>query len=195
MEIILKEIYVGDRLSREATVFQATLYIDGYRVGVITNDGQGGATMYRPLDDRGIALIRQAEVWCRTLPPMVLADTMSDGRPVTIPMELELYLDNIVTDWLTQKDAEAFRRKAEKKMIRSILFGVPDKTFRARTYGARIDWLIHRKGWVDQLRDDIHRKVLPLLEENEKILNTNIPWHVVERLDIPMGKWVGLGGK
>lgn len=195
MEIILKNIYTGERQSRDMTVFQATLYIDGYRVGVITNDGQGGATMYRPLDDKGIALIRQAEVWCRTLPPMVLPDRMSDGKPVTIPMELELYLDNIITEWLKRRDIEAFRRKAEKKMTRSILFGVPHKTFKEMTYGTLLTRLIHRPGWVDQLRDDIHRKVLPLLQDNEKILNTNIPQRVVERLDIPVGKWVGQSDK
>jgi hypothetical protein len=195
MEITLKNIYVGERLSRETTAFQATLFIDGYRVGVITNDGQGCANMYRPLDDKGVMLIRQAEAWCRRLPPMVLADTLSDGKRVTIPMELEIYLDNIITDWLTKKDIEKFRRKAEKKMGSAIVFGAPGKPFRLMTYGKVLSVLIHRPGFIGQLRTDIHTKVLPLLREDEKILNTNIPRRIVERLQVPAGKWVEVVGK
>jgi hypothetical protein len=195
MEIILKDIYVGERLSRETTAFQATLFIDGYRVGVITNDGQGCPNMYRPLDDKGVMLIRQAEDWCRKLPPMVLADRMSDGKPVTIPMELEIYLDNIITDWLVKMDIEKFSRKAEKKMSSAIVFGAPGKPFRLMTYGKVLKVLIHRPGFIDQLRTDIHTKVLPLLQDDEKILNTNIPWRIVERLRVPAGKWVDMAGK
>lgn len=195
MEILLKDIYAGERLSRETTAFQAALYIDGYRIGVITNDGLGSATMYRPLDDKGVLLIRQAEAWCRRLPPVVLADTMSDGKPVTIPMELEIYLDNIITDWLTKKEIERFRRMAERKMGSSIVYGAPGKPFRLMTYGKTLSALIRRQGFVDQLRMDIHAKVLPLLQYDEKILNTNIPWRIVERLQVPTGKWVDLAGK
>lgn len=195
MVITLKNIYVGERLSRETMAFQATLYINGYRVGVITNDGHGCPNMYRPLDDKGVMLIRQAEDWCRKLPPMVLADTMSDGKPVTIPMELEIYLDNIITDWLMKKDIGKFRRKAEKKMSSAIVFGVPDKPFRLMTYGKVLKALIHRPGFIDQLRKDIHTKVLPLLQDDEKILNTNIPRRIVERLQVPAGKWVDTAGK
>lgn len=195
MEIILKDIYVGERLSRETTAFQATLFINGYRVGVITNDGKGCPNMYQPLDEKGVMLIRQAEDWCRKLPPMVLADTMSDGKPVTIPMELELYLDNIITDWLVKKDIEKFRRKAEKKMSSAIVFGAPGKPFRLMTYGEVLRALIHRTGFIDQLRADIHSNVLPLLQDDEKILNTNIPRRIVERLQVPAGKWVDVAGK
>ena len=103
MEIRLKNIYVGERLSRETTAFQATLYINGYRVGVITNDGQGAATMYRPIDDRGVALIKEAEFWCKGLPPVIFSDEMVDCKPVTVPMEMEIYLDNLVYGMVESK--------------------------------------------------------------------------------------------
>jgi len=190
MEIILKNIYVGERLSRETTAFQATLYINGYRVGVITNDGQGGATMYRPLDDKGVALIREAEVWCRRLPPLVITGEIVNGKPVTIPMELEIYLDNLVTDWLNQKDLEPFRKKVQKKMLTAIVFGVPDKSFRVMKYRIPIAAMIRFDKGVEQLRLDIHRKVVPRLKENEKIMNTNIPAGIIRLLEVPAGKWV-----
>lgn len=190
MEIMLKNIYTSERLSQETTAFQATLYINGYRTGVITNDGQGGATMYRLIDDEGVALIREAEAWCRALPPVVFPDTMSNGRPVTIPMELEMFLDNMVNDWLVKKDIEAFRRKTEKKMENGILFGVPGKMSLVMRYAVTIESLIRTKKGVEQLRRDIRTKILPLLRENQKILNTNIPWEIVKQLEVPAGKWV-----
>jgi hypothetical protein len=190
MEILLKNIYVGERLGRETTAFQATLYINDYRVGVITNDGQGGATMYRPLDDKGIALIREAEAWCRHLSPVVFSERMGDGKPISVPMELEIYLDSLVTDWWKNKDAEQFRRKAEKEMLTAILFGVPGKTFRVMRYTKPIATMIRFVKGVERLRLDIHAKVMPLLREDEKILNTNIPAGIVRWLDVPRGKWV-----
>jgi hypothetical protein len=190
MEIILKNIYVGERLSRETTAFQATLYINSYRVGVITNDGQGGATMYRPLEDKGLLLIREAEVWCRRLPPLVFTDETLAGKPVTIPMELEIYLDNLVTDWLNHKDLERFRRKAEKEMLSAIVFGVPDKSFRIMKYRNPIAAMIRYNKGVGQLKMDIHKKVLPMLQDNEKILNTNVPAGIIRLLEVPAEKWV-----
>jgi hypothetical protein len=195
MEISLEDIYSGERLSREATIFQATLFINRYKVGVITNDGQGGATMYRPIDDKGVALIREAEHWCRGLAPMVGTETMTNGTPVSIPMDLETYLDNLITDWLNQKDVARFWRKAEKEMYNAILSGIPGKTFRVMRYGDAIARLVRRYGGVEQLRLDIHRKVIPMLQENEKILNTNIPLRIVRQLGVPAGKWVKLVGR
>jgi hypothetical protein len=190
MEIILKNIYTSERVSPETTVYQAMLYINGYKVGGIANDGQGAAIMYRPIDDRGIALIREAEVWCRKLPLVVFPDTLSNGKPVTIPMELEIYLGDMVTEWMNKKDIEAFRWKTEKRMKDAILYGVPNKTFRVTFCRFNIDWLIKSKRAVEQLRLDIRYDVLPLLAENEKILNTNIPRKIIRRLDVPAGKWV-----
>jgi hypothetical protein len=190
MEIKLKNIYVNERLSRETMEFQATLYIDGHKVGVITNDGQGGATMFRPRDDRGVALIREAEVWCRRLPPMTSPDVMINDKAVTVPMELEIYLDNLVTAWLDEQDRDRFRKKMEKEMLTAILFGVPGKTFRLLKYRNPIAAMIRFNKGVEQLRQDIHKKVMPLLQRNEKILNTNIPVGIIRLLEVPDEKWV-----
>lgn len=193
MEITLKNIYVSERLSGQTTAFQATLYINDYRVGIITNDGRGSATMYRPLDDKGVLLIREAEVWCKRRPPMVCSDTIVDGKAMSIPMELEFYLDNMVTDWHRRKDADRFRKKAEKEMLTAILFGVPGKTFRVMRYRNPIAAMIRFNRGVEQLHQDIHTKVMPLLQGNEKILNTNIPPGIIRLLQVPAEKWVDQG--
>jgi len=192
MEIILKNIYVSERLSKKTMSFQATLYINGYKVGVVSNEGQGGAMLYHPLEDKGNMLIREAEVWCRQLPPIVFEDTIIDGKPMTIPMELEIYLDDMITAWLEQKDQVKFRRKMEKEMPTAILFGIPGKTFRVLKYRTPIACMIRFNKGVERLRLDIHKLVMPLLQENEKILNTNIPERIVKKLGVEDGKWVEL---
>jgi hypothetical protein len=193
MEIILKNIYVSERLSRETMAFQATLYINGYKVGVISNEGQGGPILYHPLEDKGNFLIREAEAWCRKLPPVIFPDTMIDGKPMSIPMELEIYLDNTITAWLEQKDREKFRWKMEKKMASAILFGIPEKTFRVLRFKTPIASMIKCNTGVERLRRDIHKWVLPLLAENEKILNTNIPARIIKMMEVGDGKWVEHG--
>jgi hypothetical protein len=190
MEILLKNIYVSERRSKETMAFQATLYINGYKVGVVSNHGQGGPILYHPLEDKGNSLIREAEAWCRKLAPIVFHDTIVDGKPMTIPMELEIYLDNIITAWLEQKDLENFRRKMEKEMATAILFGIPGKTFRVLKYKTPIASIIKFDKGVERLRQDIHKLVIPLLKEKEKILNTNIPAVVIKRLEVGDGKWV-----
>lgn len=191
MEIRLKNIYVSERLSRETTAFQATLYINGYRAGIVANYGRGGATVYRPRDEQGAKLMREAKLWCRKLPPLVRDDEIVEGKSSTIPMELDFYLDNMIMDWLRKKDRQRFAKKAERYMLTSILFGVPGKNFRAMQYRLPIAAMIRMDKGVERLRMDIHNKVLPMLRDDEKILNTNIPVETIRLLEVPAGKWVG----
>jgi hypothetical protein len=183
MEINLKNIYVSERLSRETMAFQATLFINNYKVGTVSNEGQGGAMMYHPLEDKGNFFIREAEAWCRKLPPAVFPEEV-DGKPMTLPMDLELYLDNIITAWLKEKDLQKFRRKMEKDMRTAILFGIPDKAYRVMRYKMPIDSMIGYGKGVERLRIDIHKLIIPLLGEGEKILNTNIPPAIIKKLGI-----------
>jgi hypothetical protein len=192
MEILLKNVYVNERLSKETTAFQATLYINGFEVGFISNQGIGGPIQYHPFGDKGILLIREAEVWARKLPPVVFPDTIVDGKPMTVPMELEMYLGDLIAAWLEQKDLEKFRRKMEKEMSTAIVFGIPGKSFRALKFTNPIASMIQLNKGIERLRLDIHKKVIPLLKENERILNTNIPAAVIKMLGVGEGKWVEL---
>jgi hypothetical protein len=191
MEIVLKNIYVGERLRRETTAFQASLYVNGVKVAVVSNDGQGGCVQYHPTGDKGILLIREAEVWCQKLPPVVFEDTLINDRPVTIPMDLEIYIDDLVTAWLKQKDLERFRFKMKKAMRSAILFGVPDKSYREMRYRMPIEDMIRYGLGVERLRLDIHKQVIPMLGAGEKILNTNIPAAVMAKLGVDKALLVG----
>jgi len=194
MEIILKDIYVSERVSREKMAFQATLYINGYKVGVISNEGRGGAILYHPIEDKGNYLIREAEAWCRKLPPAVYLDTLINEKPVTIPMELESYLDNIITAWLDLKDLEKLRRKMEKEMETAILYGIPGKSYRVLQYRKSIAFMIRYGMGMERLRNDIEKVVIPQMSQHDRILNTNIPAKVIRKLGVGHGKWVKLEG-
>jgi len=97
----------------------------------------------------------------------------------------------MIMDWLRKKDRQRFAKKAERYMLTSILFGVPGKNFRAMQYRLPIAAMIRMDKGVERLRMDIHNKVLPMLQDDEKILNTNIPVETIRLLEVPAGKWVG----
>ena len=193
MEIKLRDIYADIRKGGETTAFQATLYINGHKVGVAANNGDGGATMYHTFDYRGNMLLKEAEAWCRTLPPTVLPDVIVNGKPMTVPTELDIYIEKKIVEWFNEKQAQKFRRRMEKEMIDVIVFGEPGKTFRVMKYRRPIASIIQFNKGVERLREDISTQVIPLLEKNEVILNTNIPPQIVRLLKVPRELWVEQG--
>jgi hypothetical protein len=186
----LKNIYVSERLSKESTAFQASLYINGRRAGIVANYGQGGATKFRPRDEWSADLIQEAKLWCGKLPPVVCTGTNAVGKPAVIPMDMVIYIENMILDWLRKRDVERFGKKVERYMLSAILFGVPGKSFRIMEYRLPIATMIGMDKGIERLRLDIHKKVLPMLLDNEMILNTNIPAEIIRRLEVPAGKWV-----
>src|ERR1700743_3581569 len=95
MEIKLKNIQVSDKRSEESMAFRATLYINEYKVGNVGNEGDGSPTLYYPLEEKGATVIREADAWCRTLAPEVIPDETIDGEPLSYPMNLAIYVENI----------------------------------------------------------------------------------------------------
>jgi hypothetical protein len=190
MNIQLKNVRVNERLSRESLAFSATLYINGQRVGILTNDGHGGETNYRALDKRGESLIREAVKWVGSFPRKLGAGNANGKTTAEDPSKFRHHLDDMVTGWWNGREAVKFRRKAEKAMENGIVFGVPGRSYRVMRYRQPIAVMIRLDKGVERLRLDIHGKVLPLLQEGEKILNTNIPGKIIQLLDIPAGKWV-----
>ena len=48
MKIELKNLKYAEFASQETHCFEASLYVDGKRIGVVANDGQGGCNGYTP---------------------------------------------------------------------------------------------------------------------------------------------------
>jgi len=188
MEIKLKKIYVSEQLSDETTAFVADLYINNVKIGRAENEGRGGPTNYSTTTEEGRKLIREAEEWCKTLPPLVSKDIIIDNKPFTMPMSLELFIDNILSEHVRQMDIRRFQRKMERDMTDGIVFGVPDQEYRKFKFKVPIALILKRETGIKVLQSLIHERVLPLLKEGEMILNTNIPADIVQRLAIPEGK-------
>ncbi len=172
MKIELKNIHHSEPLSQETNAFSATLYINDIKAGTATNQGHGGATDYYGLNDRGNQLIREAEAYCKALPPEKFT---AGGKEYTLDSNLEGYIDNLLTKHLEQKDLQKFRRQAERAMEMSILVGIPDHSFRTLTFKMPIGMLLVHPNGPNILRDVIATKVIPNFKENEMVLNTNIP--------------------
>lgn len=191
MLVQLKNVRVHERLSRESLAFSATLYINGQRVGILTNDGRGGETRYKALDKRGELLIKEAVEWCGSFPRKLGSDKREGERPGADQQKFRDHLDDMATGWWNGKEAVKFQKKVEKAMETGIVFGVPGRTFRVMRYPHPIAGMIQVERGLERLRLDIHGKVMPLLKDGEKILNTNVPQSIIRLLEVPVGKWVG----
>lgn len=65
MRVDLKNIKYAAFASQETNCFEASVYIDGKREGVVWNDGRGGCNSYQPQ-----ALVERLEAYAKTLPPI-----------------------------------------------------------------------------------------------------------------------------
>jgi hypothetical protein len=190
MVIQLKNVRVNEGLSRESLAFSATLYINGQRVGLINNNGNGGETHYQPFDNRGATLIKEAVKWVGSFPRKLGATELDGDGARANGEKFRDHLEDIANGWWNGKELARFQRKVEKAMENGIVFGVPGKAYRVMKYTQPIAVIIGIKRGVDRLRQDIHKKVMPLLRRDEKILNTNIPMNIIGLLEVPAEKWI-----
>lgn len=162
-------------MSEETTAFTADLYVNNKKLAFVKNDGKGGNTDYQLYKSDEAPLLKVAEAFCNNLPPTVYHDLPSKGKTLTIPMNLENYIDNLLDVHLQNKELEKFHKKMAKHQVDSILFGVPDKQYHRLKFMKPIaDILRYQKG-VETLLNTIQDKILPRLKKGERILNTNLP--------------------
>lgn len=172
MKIELKNIHYRAQLSEETSAFSANLYINGYKAGTVSNQGHGGTTNYTPFNEKGRTLIKEAEIYCKRLPPEKYT---VDGKEHQLDMDLELYIDNLINAYLKEKDLQQFRNKLKKYTDNHIVIGIPDRLFRTLRLKFPIELLLIHPHGRAVLTDIIKARIIPNLKEKEKVLNTNIP--------------------
>lgn len=172
MKIELKNIHFSEPLSEETYAFSANLYINDIKVGSAENRGHGGNTAYYSANQKGAELIKKAEDWCSKRPHQ---KHNLEGREFTLPVTLESYIYDLVHAHVTQKDLEKFRRKVDKATQKGILFGIPDRQYRAVTFKMSLQQILEFPRGEDILKNTIVKTVIPAMKEGDKILNTNIP--------------------
>jgi len=177
MKIELKNIYHIEQLSEETNAFSASLYINGVKAGTTSNQGHGGPTDYHAYNEKGRELIKQAEEYCKTLPPEKFT---AGGEEHSIDMDLELFIDGLLSKHLQEKALQSFRRKIDKAMEQSIVIGVPDQSFKTLRFKMDIGMLLVHPNGPNVLQDVIAKRVIPNLENGEMVLNTNIPEQILK---------------
>lgn len=115
MKIELKNIKHAEFASQETNCFEAVIYIDGKRVGIVSNDGQGGCDNVHPYQ-----VANQIDEYAKTLPPIVCEwIDRETGRPAEITQNHETIFANLLNEWMLSKDLK-------RAMAKRILFQKED---------------------------------------------------------------------
>ena len=122
----------------DGLIFQCSVYIEGKRRFVASNDGNGGCNLYDRTNDDSRNWIRMAEEWAKSLPPR---DVTLGETTVTIPCDLDLVIGEFV-------DQEVERRWLKAKCRNATLFRTAD------TPPDRWQSVDHR--YTPEVRDWIH---------------------------------------
>tara|TARA_R100001086_G_scaffold198621_1_gene114940 strand:+ start:2658 stop:2993 length:336 start_codon:yes stop_codon:yes gene_type:complete len=107
MKIELKNIKHFESLSEETFCFNANLYVDGKKVGKVSNRGNGGCHEY-DLDMKPQGknwLLKELDIWCKKNLPKW---SMDDQEYET---DLELHISNLVADFLYTKHIKNLLKK------------------------------------------------------------------------------------
>ncbi len=161
MKITLKNLKIAEHMSEETTAFTADLIVDGVNVGSAKNGGHGGSTDYRANEGKR-ELLKKAEEFCKTLPPLT-------GNFGSIDMNLEHFIDELVYQELLARDEKNRKRLIEKQMETSIMWGIPNDSryvqVKFKTPLSQIP-IIHLQGYIDTYKKE--------LKKGEVFLNTNL---------------------
>jgi hypothetical protein len=192
MEIELKKIYVNQRLSRETTLFQADLYINGVKAGFAENDGQGGATNYRWLTQEGRALIKAAEEYLEKQPPKIERyDDEGMEKTYEVKQSLDQKIDDMVADYVFAKAQKAnedrFDKQMAKDMEKGIVYGIPgERKYTVQHFRVPIEKILETPKYRAALKTFFTNTLLPKLGKDLKILNTNIHPDDLQMLGVPL---------
>lgn len=108
LNIEIKNIKHSEFASHETNCFEATIYIDGKKVGYVENDGQGGSNNYLPY-----SIYEQLTTYAKTLPQTEFNGEFFDKTADCI-------IDDLLTNHLLAKNL--------KKMLgKRILFVTDDQ--------------------------------------------------------------------
>ncbi len=111
MRIELKNVKYAKFASEETHCFQATVYLNGVKSGVVSNDGHGGANMYDPW-----SLEEKLEAYAKTLPleDAGFPDPHDPSKPCMMQPNAEIIIGNLMNEFLARRD---FDRDIKKRVL------------------------------------------------------------------------------
>ena len=112
------------------------------------------------------------EKYCEGLPPIVYDSNLFEDGKCTIKMNLEHYLDDLLTDYLKAKDKDKFDKKMAKEMIKGIVIGT-DFEYRTITFKLPLKDICEKH--PDLFKKTLIEKLDKYKKQGYRLLNTNIP--------------------
>lgn len=121
MKIELKNIQYNDAMSEETSCYSASLYVDGTKIGIVSNHGHGGCDDFQ--GDR--AAFERANAWCiANLPkwPGIGGELLDT--------DLEIHCGDLLNEYIERRDF--------KRLIRShAVFKASDSRIYQTKYGGK----------------------------------------------------------
>jgi hypothetical protein len=114
MKIELRNIKYAAFASEETTCFEATVYVDGKKVGTACNAGHGGCNDYNM--DKGT--YERIAAYATTLPDRQFPASLGGGA---YKMDVDAIIDDLVGDFLTRRDLQ-------RNLGKRIMFTKPNTT-------------------------------------------------------------------
>ena len=161
MKIEIKNVKYVESLSEETLCFTATIYLDGKRLGGVSNRGCGGCHEY----DFHFSDVEKMEAWCvENLPKWTC-----DWDDKEFDTDLEMHISHLVQDYLNERDAKKLFKKyayfkdddcADNEVIR-VAF---DKNPLANSDASRKLQIEHIFTRLDSSKNPFSLNVLPISE-------------------------------
>jgi hypothetical protein len=104
MNITIKNVKHSEFASQETNCFEATVYLNGIKSFIASNDGQGGCSRYESVKDRSYQDIEEAKAWVSSLPAV-------ETEFGTFDDDLDFYISRLVEREISKRQLKAIMRK------------------------------------------------------------------------------------
>lgn len=186
MNIELKNIHYSPTLSDDSNAFTANLYINGKKVCMVRDNGNGGGLDYGIVDPTLRPPLNEAEQWCKQLPPVISPLSPDDDKPSYLEMDLELYIDDLLMKYFQRLE----ERKFERKMADTFLYGTSAEHYGTIKFRYSFQHMMGLPDGREKITAMLRKHILPKIAKGYRLLNTNIPEEIILAAGLKEGQYV-----
>jgi hypothetical protein len=174
MKIELKNINYKLSFYDQYPPYQAELFIDRHLAGIVQNEGYGNACEYKAINNEGRLLIRDAELYCKTLPDLKYGSAHGDGD-IILQSSLTLELDRTFEKYLIESQVVTPAQRAHRHMLKEITYGYPGRNgIMGWDFSIPLARILANPAGEEIVKEALKKYVLPRLKNGMAVFNTNI---------------------